>query len=162
MKSTAVAALLLSVLLVTALNWAALAAYFSQDDFFHLNAVFDKRLNDIPLFFLSRQEGYAFYRPLSRETYNLLMYKAFGLQPLPFHLVNLSLISIIGLLTFLLIKKILNNQTVSWFSLIIFSISSIHNTELYYLSSVQLLFATTLICASLLMYLNKKIILSCV
>jgi hypothetical protein len=155
-------AFLLSLILIFSLNWQAINSYFSQDDFFHLNVIFDKKLTDIPSFFLSKQADYAFYRPLSRETYNLVMYRIFGLEALPFHLVNLVLIAIIGLLTFLLTRKLFTSQIVAWFSLSLYSVSSVHNIELYYLGSVQLLLATSFIGISILTYLNKKMVLSIV
>lgn len=160
MRLTETVAFLVVIFTVTILNWGALTTYFSQDDFFHLNVVFNKPLTDVPSFFLSKQTDYAFYRPLSRETFNLLMYKTFGLESLPFHLINLILISVIGLYVFLLSRKIFNNQLISWFSIIIYSISSIHNIELYYLASVQMLLATIFVCSSIFSYLNKKILLS--
>lgn len=146
------------ILLIFFLNYQPITSFFSQDDFFHLNAIANKSLTEIPSFFVSLQKDYAFYRPLSRETYNLLMYQIFGLNPLPFHLINLTLIIAIGILVYLLAKKLSNLQWTAALSILIYFISSVHNVELYYLSSIQLLLSTFFIILSLLSYLNQRFI----
>lgn len=129
-----------------------LFSYFSQDDFFHLRAIMDKNFDDIPSFFLSLQKEYAFYRPLSRETFNLLMYKSFGLNPLPFHLVNLLLIVINMMIIFLLVKRFTKNLINSYLAVFLYSVNSIHSIEIYYLASVQTLTATLFLLLSILCY----------
>lgn len=124
-------------------------SYFSQDDFFHLRIIMDKNITDIPGFFTSHLEGQTFFRPLSRETYNLLMYHLFGLNPLPFHLVNLFLILINLKLIFSLVKG-LSNVATAYFSSLIYLVSSVHSVEIYYLASVQTLMMSTLALLSLL------------
>lgn len=153
-------AFLFASLLLVILNLKPILSYFSQDDFFHLNAISEKSLIDIPSFFTSLQRDYAFYRPLSRETYNLLMYKTFGLNPLPFHLVNLALILGIGVAVYLLSKKIYGSFLVASIATVVYSISSVHNVEFYYLGSVQNLSAAFFICLSILFYLKQRKVLS--
>lgn len=150
--------------LVVLFFWHTLFSYFSQDDFFHLRVVMDKEYEDIPSFFISLQKEYAFYRPLSRETLNLFMYRSFGLNPLPFHVVNLLLIMMNMVLVFLLAKKLTRNSTASYLAVLLYSINSIHSIEMYYLASVQTLIATLFILLSILFYLSasssKKYLLS--
>lgn len=129
-------------------------SYFSQDDFFHLRLIIDKNILDIPSFFVNRLEGQTFYRPLSRETFNLIAYKTFGLNPLPFHLFNLSLIIFNTLLIFILIKKISTFFIMSIITAILYGLSAIHSIELYYLASVQTLLATCFVLASVYFYLQ--------
>lgn len=148
----------LSVLLVF-LNFGALNSYFSQDDFFHLRVIQQKDFSDIPSFFLSKQKEYGFYRPLPRETYNLLMYKAFGLNPLPFHVFNYLLIVSLMVLVFLVINRFCNDIYIGMIASLIFSISSIHSVELYYLSSVQALLATNFMLLSIYAFLSSKKVL---
>ncbi|KKR81588.1 MAG: hypothetical protein UU73_C0001G0136 [Candidatus Daviesbacteria bacterium GW2011_GWA1_41_61] len=140
-------------------------SYFSQDDFFHLRVVMDKNYQDIPSFFFSLQKEYAFYRPLSRETFNLLMYRSFGLNPLPFHLVNLLLVMIGGWLVFLVAQKLTKSSLTSLLAVVLYLFNSIHSIELYYLASVQTLLALLFLLLSLLFYLSsddslKKYLLS--
>lgn len=136
-------------------------AYFSQDDFFHLRAILDKKISDIPSFFISKNEEYGFYRPLSRETFNIIMYKLFNLNPLPFHLVNFSLIIFNTLLIYFLLQNIPQYSKNVYFSPFIYLISAVHSIELYYLGAIQLLTAGTLLLTSTLFYilfLKKKIL----
>lgn len=145
-----------AALLFLLLNYQPIGSYFSQDDFFHLNSISEKSFIDIPSFFVSLQKDYAFYRPLSRETYNLLMLKIFGLNPMPYHLVNLVLILGIGFLTYLISKKIFGSQLVASLGTIFYLINSVHNVELYYLGSVQILLASLFICISVLFYFAQR------
>lgn len=125
-------------------------SYFSQDDFYHLRTIMDKNISDIPLFFIKREEGQTFYRPLSRETYNLLMYKLYGLNPVPFHLVSLSLI-LVNIFSIFWLVKILTGKTLGgYFTATIYSLSSVHNIELYYLASIQNLLMSTLALLSII------------
>lgn len=142
------------VFLTFLLFYKPLSSYFSQDDFFHLRVVMDKNYQDIPSFFLSLQKEYFFYRPLSRETFNLIMYRNFGLSPIPFHIVNLLLIIVNMGLVFLLTKKLTRNVTTSFFAALLYSVNSIHDIEMYYLASVQTLFATIFVLTSILLYLS--------
>lgn len=114
----------------------------------------DKNSNDIPSFFISWLNGQTFYRPLSREVFNLLMYKSFGLNPLAFHIINMILILIIAYLSYYFVKCLTNNTVLSWLVVILYSLSSVHNIELYYLPSVQTLFATVFMMISLICYLK--------
>ena len=131
----------------------SLFVFFSQDDFFHLRAVFMKNTGDIPAFFTGVSPEYGFFRPLSRETYNLLMFKTFGLNPLPFHIVNLLLIIINTYIIFLLMKKI-TSRAPAVLTSVLYVTNSVHAVELYYLGSVQQLLATTFLSLSVLFFLK--------
>lgn len=133
-----------------------LPAYFSQDDFFHLRVVMNKQYQDIPSLFASLQKDYAFYRPLSRETFNLLMYKSFGLNPLPFHIVNLTLIAMNMGILFIITKKLTKRLITSFLAVLLYSVNSIHSIELYYLASVQTLTATLFTLLGILFYLSSS------
>ena|SRR3989344_6436108 len=132
-------------------------SYFSQDDFFHLRVVMTKDVKDIPSFFISLQKEYAFYRPLSRETFNLLMYKTFQLNPLPFHIFNYLLIIANTILCYLLVKKISIDKTLGFFCALLYALSTIHSIELYYLASVQTLFTTFFLLLSIYFYISFSI-----
>ena len=114
----------------------------------------DKSFGDVPSFFSSWLNGQTFYRPFSREVFNLLMYKTFGLNPLPFHIVNLSLIFILACLIFIFAKLLTHNKLIGLVAVLLYSLSSIHNVELYYLASVQTLLAAAFMLSSLICYLK--------
>ncbi len=159
--------LLLFLSLFLLLIFPTVSSYFSQDDFHHLRTIMDKNFSDIPSFFVTWQEGQTFYRPLSREIFNLLMYKTFGLNPLPFHIVNVLQIILIAFLSYKLVIKILNRRDMAILTVFFYLITPIHSVELYYLGSVQQLFATIFLISSLLFFISylrvrhiKDIILS--
>lgn len=132
----------------------SLFSYFSQDDFFHLRSIMDKSFSNIPSFFMSERKEYAFYRPLSRETYNLVMYQLFGLNSLVFHLVNFALIILNGWLIFKFCKLLINKLMINLIALVLYFFSAVHNIELYYLASFQTLISTTFVLSGLVCYLN--------
>lgn|SRR3989344_57133 len=164
MSSTKVVTFLIFVFLAFFLSiWLSkpLNSYFSQDDFFHLRMIMDKGFSDIPSFFINRLEGQTFYRPISRELYNLVMYKLYGLNPLPFHLVNLILILVNLKLVYLFIKLFSKNSVAPYLTSIIYLFSSIHSIELYYLSSIQTLLMTTfalLSCICFVKFIELRVI----
>lgn len=131
--------------------------FFSQDDFFHLRAIMAKDFSSIPSFFMSMQEEYAFYRPLSRETYNLIMYKTFGLNPLPFHIINFGLILTNIFLVYKVVGTIVKKNTVPVLAALLYAISSIHSIELFYLASVQTLLATFFMLLGINFYLTFRV-----
>lgn len=116
----------------------------------------DKNFYDVPSFFISELEGQTFYRPLSRETFNLLMYKSFGLNALAFHLINLILIITNIYLVYLVTKKLSNNLLAPFFAVFFYSLSSVRNVELYYLASVQTLLAASFTFLSILCFIKFK------
>lgn len=140
------------------LFWHILFSYFSQDDFYHLRVIMDKNWSEIPSFFVTWQEGQTFFRPLSREIFNLIMYQSFGLNPLPFHIVNFLLILFSGGLIFLLVKKISTKFPAALLALFLYSVSAVHSIQLYYLASVQTLMSTTFMMLSILFYPQKYLL----
>lgn len=149
------ATLIISCFILTILLFhSALSSYFSQDDFFHLRTIMDKNFNNIPSFFVTWQEEQTFYRPLSREFFNLLMYKTFGLNPLPFHIFNYFLIISNTILCFFLVKKLFNDKILGIFSALLYNLNAIHSIELYYLASVQTLFVTFFLLLSIYFYIS--------
>ena len=134
--------------------FTAINSYFSQDDFFHFRAIMDKSLVNVPSFFLSSQKDYAFYRPLTRETYNLVIYSIFKLNPFVFHLINFVLILLNGFLTYVICLTLTKKRFIAFLAVLIFLFSSVHSVELYYLSSDQTLFATTFVIFGFLSYIN--------
>lgn len=163
MTLSVISKILIFVLLFLILHlyfFPEVVSFFSQDDFFHLSTVMSKGIFDIPSFFYKLNDEYAFYRPVSREVYNLIALNTFGLNPLPYHFVNLGLIlanGLLGIRFFSLLEKKLNNILFKIIFLLIFLSSAIHSVELYYLSSVQTLLAAFFILISLNYYLRNRL-----
>lgn len=131
----------------------ALFSYFSQDDFFHLRQVMDKNIYSLSVMLVpGASSEQTFYRPLGREFYNFVMINLFGVQPLPYHLVNLSLIIANGFLMYNFIKSFSLNKAVSVIALVVYITSAVHSVELYYLSSIQTILSTTFILLGITSY----------
>lgn len=144
-----------SLALITVfLFFKPLNSYFSQDDFFHLRIIQDKSLKDIPSFFYTYLPDQTFYRPLSREVFNTLLFKIFGLSALIFHLINLTVILVNGFLALIIFKRMAIKKIAVWISLAIYFFHSVHSIELYYLASIQTLLATTFSLLAIYFYLN--------
>lgn len=142
------------------INFNALNSYFSQDDFFHLRQVLGKSIHEIPNFFLPWNDlGYAFYRPLSREVFGFLSYNLFGLNPLIFHLLNALVIFLIGVNLFKFVGLLTKNRYAQNLSIMFYTLSNVHNIELFYLSSIQTLLAALFVLLSInnfYFYIEKK------
>lgn len=141
--------------------FSEVTSYFSQDDFFHLTTVMEKRILDLPQFFYKLSDDYAFYRPVSRELYNFLTLKIFNLNPLPYHFINLILIMMngfLGIKFFLALRNRLDNWVFKTIFLTLYLLSAVHSVELYYLSSVQTLLAAFFVLLSLNFFFEKRVL----
>lgn len=135
----------------------SLTSYFSQDDFYHLRQVMNGSLSELPKFFIPNfSPEQTFYRPLSREVYNFVMLRAVGLSAIDFHLMVALLIFVNGGLAAKLFGQLTQKRLVIVFFLLVYLSSSVHNVELYYLSSIQTLLATFFGLLSLLMFMNYQ------
>lgn len=135
----------------------SLTSYFSQDDFYHLRVVMNSQLKDFPRFFIPGfSPEQTFYRPLSREMYNWVMLKAFGLSAIIFHLMVVLLIFVNGGLAAKLFGQFTQKKATIVIFLAIYFFSSVHNIELYYLSSIQTLLATLFGLLTLLIFINYQ------
>ncbi len=155
-------ALILISLLGLFLFWPSFSAYFSQDDFFHLRASQASSLRDLGKFLsFSPVRGYAFYRPLSREIYNFSLWHIFGLNPLPFHLINfgvfvLNLVLLESFLEKLLAPDLKARKAIKFLSIFFYGTSAVHLGTFYYLSSIQILLATAFTLLALSLFLENK------
>lgn len=150
--------LILLFLILHTYFFSEVTSFFSQDDFFHLSSVMNKKISDIPSFFFLLSDEYAFYRPISRELYSFITFNLFRLNSLPYHLINLSLILVNGLLgiKFLVsLEKRLDSMLFKAIFLFIFLFSAVHSVELYYLSSIQTLLAASFTLLSLIFFLKN-------
>lgn len=138
------------------------STYFSQDDFFHLRASWVNSLSDFWKFFsFSSVRGYAFYRPVSREVFNFVMWRLFGLNPFPFHVFQFL---VFGLNLFLFDKFLFNlfpskTQT-RLLAIFFYAISAVHLGTFYYLASIQILLSVTFIFLTLIFFQKEHYQLS--
>ena len=88
--------------------WKFLFFGFTIDDFFHLWAArfnnFDDFINFLSFNYSLNEINYTFYRPVTTHVYYGLINKFFNLNPLPYHVVSLTIHILNTLLVFILFK----------------------------------------------------------
>lgn len=151
--------ILLVCLLSFILFYPVLNTYFSQDDFFHFKvSQTDGTLKGFVYllgFHPFEERQIAFYRPISREILFNFFYNFFGLNSLPFRILQFILHFINIYLSFLLLKKVFSDYFLSQLGTIIFGISAVSTVPLYYLAGgIQSLMVTTFILLSQLVFLE--------
>ena len=155
---------LIIYLVVTVLYYPVFTTYFSQDDFFHFKvSQTDGTLTgflNLFGFHPFEERGIAFYRPIFREVLFNTFYNTFGLNHIPFRILSFLIHFINIYLVYILMQKLFQKNTLSFFAAFFYGISSAHIASLYYLSGgIQALGATMFILLTLLL-VNKFPILS--
>jgi hypothetical protein len=115
-----------------------LTTYFSGDDFFHfkISQTDGSLFGFIKLFgiYPMNVRGYAFYRPLFREGLYNIFYSLFGLNSLPFRILQFVIHFTNITLVFILFKKLFKNKMIALLTSFIFALSAANVGSLYYLA----------------------------
>ncbi|HEX6977580.1 MAG TPA: hypothetical protein VF185_04505 [Patescibacteria group bacterium] len=151
--------ILLPIFLVTLLFYLpVLTTYFSGDDFFHFRVAQEagsKGLVYLFGFHPFSERGIAFYRPIFRELLYLNFYNLFGLNALPFRILQFVLLFSNIALTYLLMNKLFKRKSLSYLVSLMVGISGANVSILYYLAGgVQALGATFFVLLTVLLYLK--------
>ncbi len=155
--------LVISYLVFIILFFPVLTTYFSQDDFFHFQAsLTDGSIGQFLNFFVFKPfevQGYAFYRPIFREALYHINYDLFGLNPLPFRLLQFLLQFINIYLVYKLIFRIFNKKIVAYLASFLYAISSTNVALLYYLAGgIQAQGATMFVLLTLLLFQKNRLL----
>ena len=135
----------------------AFFTYFSQDDFFHFRAtMIDGGFAEFLQFFgfpSFEERGYAFYRPIFREVLYFSFYKFFGLNSLPFRILQFMLHFTNVVLVYVFMQKLFAKRLLSLLTSFFFAISAANVGALYYLAGgIQAQGATLFVLASLILF----------
>ncbi len=154
-KPLTLALLALAVLAAIGLvYWRILHYPFIQDDWGQLGGL----INANSLSYLSDAlsvKGKLFYRPLSLA-YFQLCYRLFGLNPLPFHVIGLTIHSINSLLVVLISRKLTGNPSISWFAGLMYAVAvTVHLDPLLWLVGFYDLSASFFYLASIAFFLTR-------
>lgn len=131
--------------------------YFSQDDFFSFkvsqtDGSFKSFINLFG-FHPFEVRKIAFYRPIFRELLFNVYYTLFGLNHLPFRILQFTLHFLNIYLVYLLVQKIFKLTELSLFTALFFGISAANVAVLYYLTGgIQTLGATLFILLTLIFF----------
>jgi len=147
------------------LFWPSLFAFYTNDDFFLLKISNARNLNEYFSFFdlKSPPEGLGMYRPLAMQSFFMLSWKVFNLNPLGLHLI--SFIFFFGLiyLVYEIIQKLTGDTGLSLLSAFFYATSATHFAHLYWLSTFQELAMGLFFLLSVFFYLrfneNKSLLL---
>lgn len=147
----------LILLVVFLAYYQTLGVYFSQDDFFHFKVSLTDGsfLSFLKLFgfYPFSVKGIAFYRPIFREFLYHTFYNLFGLNPLPFRLLALSLHLTNTVLVYIFILRTTKTRFMACFSSLFFGLSSANVALLYYLAGgIQAIGATFFMLLALLFF----------
>ncbi len=96
-----------------------------------------------------------FYRP-GTKVYFLVMYSAFWLNQAMYHFVSIGLHLVVGILVYLLARKILKDAFLSALASLLFLILSGYSEAVFWISSTGYLFNAVFILLSLLFYISWK------
>ena len=143
--------------IVLALYFPVFSLYFSQDDFFHLNAsrVTGSWTGFIRLLGFPEwaERGYAFYRPLFREVYYFFLTKAFGINPLPYRLASFGVHFGCIIMVFVLMKKFFKRRLLAFLTALFYGIATPQiGTFYYHAGGIQASGATLFFLAALYSY----------
>jgi hypothetical protein len=146
-------------LLIGLTYWRCVTVSFFQDDWgwlynFSMNSAYDV-IRSILSF-----KGKLFYRPLC-QLYMFGMYRLFGENQVPFHIVALSIHFANSVLVALILNKVTNNDKIAYFSSLLYAVSLSVNmdSQLWMVGSYDLL-CVFFFFLSFLLYLHSRFVLS--
>ncbi len=151
--------ILIPVFLITLLFYLpVLTTYFSGDDFFHFKVAQEAGAKGLVYLFGFHsfvERGIAFYRPIFRELLYLNFYNLFGLNALPFRILQFALLFANVWLTYILMNRLFKRKELSFLVALFVGISSANVSILYYLAGgIQALGATFFVLLTVFLYLK--------
>lgn len=114
------------------------SSYFFMDDFFFLNLTKTQMAKGLLHFFVPVR--YIPYRPLSQQFFFFPLFKLFGLNPFPFHIVVLCFHIVNAILVFRILRMITKNKTKAQLLSILYVVSPLHFVGLYSLTGSYIIF----------------------
>ncbi|MFC1626005.1 hypothetical protein ACFL1Q_03120, partial [Patescibacteria group bacterium] len=136
-----------------------ISLHFAQDDFFHLKVsqldVNNSFVNLISFRPFAERGGIYFYRPLFRELLFNIYFKVFGLNPLPFRILQFAVFFANLVLAYLVSFKVTKSKFISMFSAFFVSFAVANIGILSYLNGgIQMAGMTMMALLSILFYLD--------
>jgi len=159
--STSAKYLFVIFLISGVLFYPSLKVFYTHDDFFLLKIsrieTFGQFLNFFNL--IRGPEGLGMYRPLGMQTFYLLGWKLFNLNPFWLHLIAFLTLFTVIYLVYKLIKILTGNEKIGLTAAFLYAVSASHFAHLYALGTYVELLVTLfalLSCISFIHYIKTK------
>ncbi len=158
--ATSVYAVIIYLVVLTAVIFApSLGNYFVGDDFTWFRWAADCTLtNCSPLnvifHYFTSSDGF-FYRP-GDKTFFYLMYQAFWLNQVVYHVASIALQAIVVVLFFMLSRKVFRNNLIAAGAAFLFLIMSGYVEAVFWISSIGTLFASVFVLTAMLLFIRFK------
>ena len=133
----------------------ALNSYFFQDDWYSLSISKAANLTEILNFFLPNK-NVVYYRPLGMQFPFFLLQVIFGLNPLPFKIIALSVHLLNVLLVYRLFKKLIKSESVSLLSAFLYSTSAVHYIPFFWSATFAFILGITFSLLTFLFFIEQK------
>lgn len=136
----------------------AFTTSFFQDDWFSLK-ISNVKIWEIGSFFIPRSDV-IYYRPLGMQFPFFLSQKIFGLNPLPFRIVTLSLHLVNGWFVYKILKYLLKSKSFSVIGSFFYLTSMVHLVIFYWAATFAFVLFPAFYFGSLWCYMNRKSVLT--
>ncbi|OYT57385.1 MAG: hypothetical protein B6U68_01940 [Candidatus Aenigmarchaeota archaeon ex4484_14] len=123
----------LIIFIIIVFYYPSIYSPFAIDDSCHLMLGKNMKFSDILKSFTYKQQPQK-YRPLSVQTYFFTLWKLFGANSVPYHLVNLLFFSIEAILLFFILKEMCHSLLVSFLTVLIYITRTAHTGIVYFVS----------------------------
>jgi 4-amino-4-deoxy-L-arabinose transferase-like glycosyltransferase len=147
--------LLLAILTVAFIQFhSSFFAFFTHDDFFLLNISRANSLKQFLMFFdpIHSPRGLGMYRPLAMQSFYLLAWKIFDLNPFGMHLISFLTFFVIIYLVYKLAFLLFGNRNLGLIASFLYATSATHFVHLYFLGVYQELLMTAFFLALIILY----------
>lgn len=149
----AVAALapLIIIVFTFACYWTLTKYYFAQDDFIFLERASIGLGHSLASHF-SLHPGH--FRPLTKGLYFVWMWRAFGLNPFPYHIISLLFHAVNSILVGTLLRRVSISRSISWIASLLFAANMAHFVAVAWISCIQQLLGTFFTLLALILALD--------
>lgn len=141
--------------LVVFLFLPAFTTYFFQDDWFSFSISQATTVIDFLKFFIPRSDV-IYFRPLGMQVPFFLVWKLFGINPLPFKILTLMVHFLNGYLVYQIINILVKNLRLALFATFLYLTSATHQMVFYWAATFSFILAPTFYFASFLFFLTEK------
>ena len=140
------AAVLAAVVCLTAAPYVGSLGFYS-DDWAFLNSLNRSRTQSIGALYNSLYDGHTAGRP-GQALYLALLYRAFGLQPLGYHVVNTLMLAAVAVLLYAVLRTVTRSRLLAFGVAVVFACLPHYSTDRFWVAAFQAPLAMALMLGS--------------